>query len=340
MGSVKDIRAMGGKVPTGRVEIEQALLRSGQDEGDDIVNFMFKLNKAKMMKEALSPSPPPPQPASTKSEEKTTVDLGTAFTAMTNMMTTQNNQLLQMMQSNQAASTNPVLLQLQRDFDEMKRQLSQPGQDPIDAFVSGMQKWDGMAQFLKKSLGVPQQTPVGTTDIGVMMQLEQMKIEAADRRMQHDREMQQLKWQHEDTVKLADRQYSLEVVKLSDERKGKQRTGEMLEDLLGSLVDGLNFSPQERQILGIEATGQPDSRQQEIPPPKPIGFKCSCGATVRLKDPADLEAVCPGCGTVFDLRPYQQPESSSPAPDAPAGGPPPSGVMTQEQRMEDDGERA
>ena len=108
------------------------------------------------------------------------------------------------------------------------------------------------------------------------------------------------------------------MIKASDERAGKKRTGEMFEDLLSSVMDSLNFNPEERQALGIEVAAQPQRQSSpDILPPKPKKFRCSCGTIVDVKSPADLEVECPGCHTLYDLSSYQQPGPAAPPAAAP-----------------------
>lgn len=164
-----------------------------------------------------------------------------------------------------------------------------------------------VADFFKKNIGLPGTTQAGSQDLGLMVQLEEKKLDREDRQRQHDKEMKILDQRHEEEV--ADRKRRWEIEDRHWEEEFKQRAAEFdqgkntreralggLEDLIGSLAQSVEV---ERHAV----EKQPPSG--EVTKVKMIkAFPCEdCGQVIEVGRDHRVEepVTCPKCGAVYDL---------------------------------------
>lgn len=272
-----------------------------EDEIDEMskamVRDLAKATRMKLIKDTVSPSQ---QMVSQPAER---VDYSSFFKAMGDINQGLANQLTTMYQSNANLQNNPALQAVQKQVDKIADRMENAGKggqvSEMEIFFNGMQRFEAMGSILRKSLGIPDEIKSSGGDLPHLLAMEELRARGAREAREHDEKMIMLKRQMDLEDRRGDQNYKLEVIKFADERKRKDNTGKMFEDLLGSVMESIDLSPDEKQVLGFAAQPPP---AQEAPRPRIKKFTCqACGNPVDVPSPDIAQIACPKCQTEYDL---------------------------------------
>ncbi len=281
----------------------------------DMVSSMARAQKLAMIRDTLKPAEPQRQDNSA---------MGEAFKAMAVFNQGLTNQMTEIFKTNASAQNNSALMAMQQQVQKLSDRLENAGKggqvSDMEIFFNGMSRMEAMGQILKKSLGIPDQVQTSVSDISGMLQLKKMELDSLQSQQQHNERMalMQRQWQVED--RRDTQKMKLDIIRLSDEREGKKNNSRLLEDLLGSIMEGLDFTPEEKNMLGI--AGRPQADQPPAPAPAFRGarpkvkqFTCQvCGQVIQVPNPDVDQVVCPNeqCRTIYDLNPQEKPSAPPP----------------------------
>ncbi len=191
-------------------------------------------------------------------------------------------------------------------YDVAIERANENRQDPIVAISQYATFIAQLEEGLKKRLniGEAQRIPSGD-NVGLLLELEKMKmehvesvhqweVEGAERRRQWDKEDR--RWEQE---------FSLKKMEYVDNKQNRERATDTLGDLLGSVIDGIDTQK------GAEVEVASEVEEEAIPRPIriPKSFKCSvCSNEVVVKEPEAKLVTCEGCKTQFEFVPKGQGE--------------------------------
>lgn len=279
-----------------------------KDDIDEMAEAVSKTAKLKMIRDVLNPQAPA-QPA-----EK--LDYSQFFKAMGDVNNTLATQLTNMYAQNaNAAQNSPAIMEVKHQVEKLSDKLENAGKgnqtSDMEIFFNGMARMEAMGNVLRKSLGIPDGIKTTGSDLPQLLGMEEIRIRDARAAREHEEKMLLLRHQLDMDSLNSDRDYKLKVVEFADKRKRSEKTGAMFEDLLGSVMEGIDLSPDEKQMLGVASQ----------PPPRPRikKFNClSCGNPVNVPSPDIMEIACPKCQAEYNLDP-----------DAPAAPAPPQSVSPE-----------
>jgi hypothetical protein len=256
-----------------------------------------------------------------KTEEKTstTVDLGTAFKAMTDQNNNLMTHVMNMSQGTKAGQTDPFVQFMMGELKEMKTALmaakENPHQvDPWQAMDTYVTRYDGMMDKLKKNLNLPANLQLGTGNEGVAIQLKNLELQQQERGLQFEVQKHQWDVEREDAKEVRleasrrfDMEHRLKVEEIKDKQVRSDNITGWMQDLAGAFAGA------------IDATGGSQSLNvgAQPHPGEPPTFRASsllCGTPnceTRVKIPAGAtEVVCPKCQMGYEIGP----EDSAPPP--------------------------
>lgn len=224
-----------------------------------------------------------------KVEESTRIDLGGIFNSLTNLVTNTLEQVSTTRKSSQAGGEDPYLKHLEAELKQVQERLAAPGLDPISQMVAANQQFKMLMEAMRDQVGISQPAPASGPDMSYMLQLKRMELDAAERNRQWEEQMAERRreWQRED--RRWQQEFRLREAEFEDSRATRKRAGSALENLAGSLLEGIDA---ERGEQGATVSA---SR-------KPKAFKCQeCGQAVLVPSPEALEARCESCGASYDM---------------------------------------
>lgn len=171
-------------------------------------------------------------------------------------------------------------------------------QDPLETYQKVGDILGNVVSSMKERLGIGKEVPAQPSDIPNLLALEEAKMGHDERRHQWEVEREERKHQWEIENKRWEQDYRLRVLEFSDSRKVKERAGDALDDLLGSVIDSLET---ERGAAATEGEAEtPGTPKVRIPK----SFKCKeCGSIIEVAKDHDLAApvICGSCGADYML---------------------------------------
>jgi hypothetical protein len=265
----------------------------------------------------------PQQAGKTEVKESTTVDLGTAFKAMTDQNATMMNAVLNMSKGTQAGAQDPFVQFMVGELKEMKTALQtakeNPHQvDPWQAMDNYVTRYDGMMEKLKKNLNLPANLQLGTGNESTVIQLKNMELQQLERNLQFEERKHQWDVEREDSrearleqARRFNMEHNLKIQEIKDKQARSENVTSWVQDLAGAFVGA------------IDPTGGSQSLNVGAQPPsgEPPTFRASsllCGTPnceTRVKIPAGAtEVVCPKCQMGYEIGPEDSaPPQSQPA---------------------------
>lgn len=299
-----------------------------KDDIDDMSEAMtrdiLKVSRLKMVRDTLNP---PVQ----QQQLQQPIDYSGVFKAMGDMNNNLATQLTGMIAANNQNAQSPVIMELKHQIEKVSEKLDSRNQgnqqSEMETLFNGMARLDAMGGILRKSLGIPDSVKTSTGDLPQMLQMEQLRLSEGRAQREHEERMKMLDRQFVVDDRNSTRQFNLDVMKFADERKRKDHTSAMFEDIVASVMDGIDLSPDEKHMLGIG--GQPGSSQSDNGPsapgpelqPRIMSFKCqSCGGRVPVPGPEVKQLSCPGCQAEYSIDSSDSPPSPPPLASPPVSG--------------------
>lgn len=276
---------------------------------DNIAKEMVKLSRLKMVRDTLNPLPqmqPQQQP----------IDYSSVFKALGDMNNNLASQLTNMIAQNSQNAQNPALMEVKHQIEKITERLENVNrgnqQSELETLFNGMARMDAMGGILRKSLGIPDSVKTATSDLPQLLGLEELRMRESREQRQHEERMKMLDRQFVVDDRNSTRQFNLDVMRFADERKRKDNTNKMLEDILGSVMDGIDLSPEEKNMLGIGSNAgselpppgyqPPTQAATDVLQPRVKSFLCqACGNRVQVPNPDTAEIECAGCHSVYSL---------------------------------------
>jgi hypothetical protein len=252
-------------------------------------------------------------------KESTTVDLGTAFKAMTDQNATMMNAVLNMSQGSKAGAQDPFVQFMVGELKEMKQALQaakeNPHQvDPWQAMDNYVTRYDGMMEKLKKNLNLPANLQLGTGNEGVAIQLKNLELTQQERNLQFEERKHQWEVEREDAKEArleAAREFNMEhnlkIQEIKDKQARSENVTSWVQDLAGAFVGAIDTTGGGAPSLNVGA--QPPSG--EPPAFRVKAFRCgtpNCNTRVEIPSGA-TEATCPNCQMIYELVPAGQAEA-------------------------------
>jgi hypothetical protein len=254
-------------------------------------------------------------------KESTTVDLGTAFKAMTDQNATMMNAVLNMSKGTQAGAQDPFVQFMVGELKEMKTALQtakeNPHQvDPWQAMDNYVTRYDGMMEKLKKNLNLPANLQLGTGNESTVIQLKNMELQQLERNLQFEERKHQWDVEREDSrearleqARRFNMEHNLKIQEIKDKQARSENVTSWVQDLAGAFVGAIDATGGGSPSLNVGA--QPPSG--EPPSFRVKAFRCgtpNCNTRVEIPSGA-TEATCPNCQMIYELVP------AGPQPEAP-----------------------
>jgi len=201
------------------------------------------------------------------------------------------------------------------EVKDLKTKIDTGSGDPfalVDEYNNRMGK---ITEDIKKGLSVQSSAPnVGSSieALRVGIDIEKMRIEAADRQRQHEENMalQKRRWEVED--KKWDADFGLRLRQIDSDGKNNEKKVSAFQELAASVIGSIGTD----ESVGSGGKVQTPAPQFSAPQPEqkkiPTSFTChtvtdaetgtECGTLVQVP-PGAMQATCPKCGSVYEMRP-------------------------------------
>lgn len=257
----------------------------GRDPVRSIEEAAVRGHRLKVFSEAAGLSKPTPSPPAPKPDEQYKIDIGQIFASQSTLI----QQVLDKLygeRGSQNIDSSPYLKHLEAELLEMRQRLQEGSSDPLETMMQNAQRFKDLASAFKEHVGLPMD-PGGMTH---MIELERLRIESADRQRHHEELMEERRMQWARENRHREEEMRLRRLEFSQEKETRSHA-------LGALGD-----------LGVALASSIDVDRigSDVQARKPKAFKCSnCGQTVKLDSPEETEAICTGCGALYDMVPHE-----------------------------------
>ena len=301
--TVRSVYEAGGKVPDTEDGKPPQIPQKPRDELEETEAFMARSLKRRTMEKELQVEQPPvsssPQPQGEMSA------LAPVLKGYSDMMSASIEALGKFYQG-QAGNTQPkdsgmtdYVKFLTEEFRSMKAKVDAPSADPLTLLVQTDNQLGQLFDRWKQREGVPKGVPVGMSDVNVMLQLEDMKLKGAREERAFQADMMKWKSEREDAQMRWKSDFDLKMLEFQDTRQGRQRAGDIFEDILGAVSDGIDSQP-----AGAGQQQEAGGAASQVEPARHIkAFRCStCKDVVQVPTPDTESIACEKCGTVYDLK--------------------------------------
>lgn len=279
--------------------VKEGLMPKGTDQGgsmsggsgagpgmaDQYRNDMAEIERLKLYKRALKDEEPPAPPPD---KIGANVDkLAEAFSGIYQTSLKQITDLLMtFISSNQQRGSDPALQVLMQKIGEMQSQ-----QNP----QTFMRQYKGMITELKDDLGLSHIPTAGTPqELQLTVQLEMMKMEAAEKQHRWEEERDERKHQWEKENKQWDQDFLLKKEELKASGDKQSDVVGTLKTLALSLVDSIDM-----RTGGAAAAPAPSPTPYAAQDPNVIQWNCNqCGTLISIPR-GTPEARCPKCNLLY-----------------------------------------
>lgn len=304
--AIKDVFAAGGVMPE-PVDNEKSTEPPKKTAFMDDIEEAAKrgsMLRAFTQSAGFNPMQVSPTAPTTKEEEKTTVDLGSIFKSQSDLTTNLINKVVEAKEAAPKGGEMSLflahILQELKDtkdrMEEMRNKPPAPQVDPLDSILSTQSRMKQLTDSMREHLGITDLTNNRGGDLSIMIELEKIRGEAQERGRQWEESMFERKRSYEKEDRHWEADHLLRMQEYKDSKSNRNRAGDMVEDLIGSLSRGIEDarSAEEGEIT-FKAT--PTSRSKSSRPK----FKCSCGNDVEMPPDGAASVKCERCGSEYDL---------------------------------------
>lgn len=300
MSPVRDIWTKGGRIPmpndvanNSRRE-EQKQDSSPREHLEEAMKTIAVVKQLQALENINTTQPVTPQP---KAEEKTTLDVSKIVESQNNLVASLITQLTEMLRTR---PDDPFIKHLTEEVSAVKQRLEMPNVDPVESLLVNVDKLKKLTETMKDHLGLSSQPQI--SDLPHLLQLEQLRIDAAERQRQHEERMEELRHQHRLEMLRWRAEFNLKLHELEESKRTKEKAMGTLEDLAASLAESINVE----RITGTgkrpEKVSVESENTENIRIPKT--YKCEvCGTIIEVPKDHDVTEpiTCPGCGMVYEL---------------------------------------
>lgn len=215
----------------------------------------------------------------TRTEEKTSLDVGVIVKALGDQVTNLIGQLTTLATKSPNAP-DPLLQHLMDELKETRARLDN-AVDPMDAAVQSQTKLTQLAQMMKQALGLPDGLKVGASDLQATIQMKQLEMEQADRRQRWDTDMEERRqqWKRED--QRWQEEFRLKKMEFFDGQTRREQSGDLISRLVGNLFENV-----ETEGGGVAQQPGPQSFPCEV---------CKTAVPIPAGTPSGSQVTCPRC---------------------------------------------
>jgi hypothetical protein len=263
-------------------------------------------NYQKLMWGDNPPTPPPPTPTPTtpNSKENIAMNVADMIKAIGDIMPKKGGDDV----------LTTFLLARQDKLETLLQAMAGGKMTPQEALKQQLEITKQIDEEYKHRVGIGTTGVTSVPELKVMAEIEQMKADREDRKLQHEAEMKRLDHQHENEAKERQRrwdiddkkwdaEFGLKVKQLEVEDKGSDKKMAVFENIAASVLNSLEPAGPTSEQIPPQAKGSESPRSGK--PNIPVSFICGeCGTTVPV-EPGSLKATCPNpdCQTVYEMRP-------------------------------------
>lgn len=301
------IEQLGGKVP--QVATPPRVPKEGATRLQDLV---YDAAQAKLVAQTLGLMPADLQPSNNKVQERYNVDFGALMKSQSEILSNTLKQVTDLSIRVQDAQTKAELAEMKAALENMTRALNSQPQNPLQTLADNFQLLEALTEKLRQRQE-PQYVPQPgntTAELQVRLAIAQLEAEREQRKLDHEREMAELRrhWVKEDRIQ--QQQFQLEQQKFEWEQRIAGKRADQLSSILGALAQGVDL----QTLLkgGSQVASQAPEQTRPTAPPEPVqaeaapqvipsAFECgTCGQIVTVRSGEDT-ATCPTCGQMFDI---------------------------------------
>ncbi|MHB8084317.1 MAG: hypothetical protein ACYDHZ_00630 [Dehalococcoidia bacterium] len=228
--------------------------------------------------------------------------------ANADLLTTLLGKMAEVQKVQPAIGNDPYVRKLEEELKELKNAIAGGREDPFEIYDRMQGALDG---YMKRAgFG---EVRASSGDVSATIELKKMELTSAQEQRRWEQEMAERRHQWEVENRRWEEEFRLKRMEFYDSKGGKERASGALEDLAGSIAASISAA----------RAGQPMSAAARPAAAHARGFNCEeCGHFQPVPDAGATEATCENCGTIYDLRPKDQP-AAAPAPTAGNPGTPP-----------------
>mgnify|MGYP001561004744 CR=1 FL=1 len=303
--SVKSIYERGGKVPDIEDDTPPKAAMQPKDELADAEAFAARSLKRRTLDKELNESKTL-SPTPTAIMPQTQTDLVPILKGYSDMMSTSIETLGKFYQTQSQGGNTPhkdpdelnFMKFLIDRFQTIEARLNASPPDPLATLVSTNQQLSALFDQWKKREGVPQSIPVGMGDMNLLLQLEDIKLKNSREERHFQAEMEDWRSKREQVQRQWESEHELRVMQFNEDRLSRRKAGDIFEDLMGAVADGIDKQPAGGQQEESAPVSAQAGMQTNIK-----SFRCSaCKNVVNVPSPDTVSITCQNCGAEYDLK--------------------------------------